>query len=277
MEPVKVLPTDARVPGFVIRDKAVDYDREILAIMGEGYRVGSWHFRPPSLGVWSLWEIIDSPIIKGDPDACLGDFWRLLWINDLRQSAVRYVADWVAGGKPALPKAEGMAGWKKACEMDRAVIRYAMDSIPAGVLSLDGMAAIRGQVELCYSGYEMLPGGGGCNRKYLFAGEAYGAVCSHSVAAHEELIWNTPMCLLGHVAAHNAVVNGVKGVGRPKDREDTKLQIRLANEAEARGELHQWQRDYPDTFPPSPTQCKFPGLLAEFEAILKAKGKKAHG
>ena len=267
------MPKDARVPAYVIADKQVDYDREILAILGHGYRVGKWQFAPPSLGVWSLWEIIDSPCIKGDDSATFGDYWRVLWINATRKGAVQYIAEWLQNGKPGVPHGKGVAAWKSASEMDRQVIRWVNACLPAKAMAPEGIAAIDLQIQLCSTGYEMIPGGGKASRKYLFAGEAYGAICSNDIAEYERLVWDTPMCLFGHVSAHKAACNGAS-VGRPKDPVDRKRQIAEANEREARGELHQWQREYPDAFPPSPTQCKFPSLLQEFEQLLSRQKTK---
>lgn len=259
----------ARVPGFAIADKAIDYDREILSMLGHGVERDGWSFAPPSLGVWSLWEIIDSPIIKGDDSACIGDYWRLLWINHARRDAVKLVADWLDAGKPAPPQGDdGLVAWQKASEFDKAVIQWASKLESVDLMSAFG--EIKKQVELCFSGYEMIPSSGSGSGKYLFAGEAYGAVCMIDPAQYDRMIWDIPLVLLGHVTAQQAVRNGTK-CARPKDKADAKLQISLANEREARGELHSWQRDNPEAFQLSAVQLKFPALVEEFTNLLKAK------
>jgi hypothetical protein len=259
----------ARVPGFAVKDKEIDYDREILSILGHGVCRKGWTFAPPSLGVWSLWEIIDSPIIKGDANACIGDYWRLLFINHARRDAVSLVAGWIDAGKPNPPQGDdGLIAWKDATDLDRAVIKWASKMESVDLMSAFG--EVRRQVELCFSGYEMIPSAGNGSGKYLFAGEAYGHVCSADPADYDRLIWDVPLVLIGHVTAQNAVKNGCK-CARPKDKEDMKLQLALANEREARGELHQWQRDNPEAFQLSSVQLRFPALVEEFTALLKSQ------
>jgi hypothetical protein len=258
----------ATVPSAYIKDKEVNYEGEIFAILGEGCRVESFHFRPPSLGVWALWEILDSPVIHGDENATSGDWLRLLWINDVRKDAVSKIAKWCGNGRPT---AYVDGDW---CELDEAVIRWA-SSQPFDILSDEGfLVDVAEQVALSHTGYETIPATGESSGQYLFAGEAFGSMIGQSLAHSDALIWETPMTLHGHVAARRAKANGEKGVGRPKDPEDIKLQLKLANEREARGELHEWQELEPLAFPLSSEQCKHPNLIARFEALCdKAKGK----
>jgi hypothetical protein len=254
----------AHVPSVYIKDKEVNYEREIFAILGEGFRVGSFHFRPPCLGVWALWEILDSPVIHGSDDALVGDYLRMLWINDVRQAAVPVLSRWCEAGKP---------GPNDTCELNESVIKWAND-LPSEVTDASCMFKVAEQLALCYTGYETIPSSGDASGQYLFAGESFGAICASGVEHAETMIWHTPMTLHGHVTASRANAAGAKGVGRPKDPDDIKLQLKLANEREARGELHEWQEKQPLAFPLSAEQCKHPNLVARFESLCeKAKGK----
>jgi hypothetical protein len=270
----------ACIPPAYCKDKAVDYDREIFSILGNGYRSGCFHFAPPSLGVWSLWEIIDSPLIKDYSTASVGDFFRLCYINHARREAVALVSQWVDDGKPGLPDGHGIGAWRSACSLDRAAIKYSR-TIPRDVMTDAGQAQIIKQIDLCGSGYDMFPSNGEApSRHYLFAGEAYGSICYHDIVNHDRLIWDVPMSLVGHVAAHSAIVNGAKGICRPKDKQDILLQFKMANERENRGELHPWQIERPlecdgTVHGLSRIQKNHPQCVAQWETLLsEAKAKK---
>jgi len=252
----------AEVPSVYIKDKPVDYEGEILAMLGEGVRVGDFHFRPPSLGVWALWEVLDSPIIHGSDDATTGDYLRLLWVNHTRSHAVKTVAEWVREGKP--PVGEN-------CKLDEVVMSWSERHVSVDVINGEGMDLIIAQLPLCYTGYETLPKSEGTTGPWLFAGEAFGAICAQSPADHHCLIWDVPMTLHGHATAHRAACNGAKGIARPKDEEDIKEQLMLANKREKNGELHPWQIDEPIAFPLSAVQCEFPATVARYEELVKAK------
>lgn len=252
----------AQVPTACVKDKPVNYEGEILAMLGEGVRVGGYHFRPPSLGVWALWEILDSPIIHSSEDATMGDYLRLLWVNAVRRDAVPVISEWVAVEKPKVGT---------FCVLDDIVEEWAKVYLVDEVLGEDVRNEIISQLPLCYTGYETMPSTGGSAGMWLFAGEAFGAICSESPAQCDTLIWDTPMTLHGHMTAHRAACNGVKGVGRPKDEEDIKEQLKLANEREMKGKLHPWQIEDPVAFPLTAKQCEFPATVMKYETLLKGK------
>ena len=262
----------AHVPEVYVKDKAVNYEREIFAIMGEGVRVGGWHFRPPSLGVWALWEILDSPIIKGE-DATQGDYLRMLWVNDVRRDAVEEVALWVDVGKPKPGE---------FCELDIAVLAWAEDvQLPEEALTDAVRDEVLEQMPLCFTGYETIPGknDGGTTGPWLFAGESFGAICGTDAAAADRLIWDTPMTLHGHVTANRAACAGAKGIARPKDEEHVKAMLAESNEREKRGELHPWQIKDPVGCVGTPLalsaeQGKHPECLEKFERLLAAAKDK---
>jgi hypothetical protein len=260
----------AEIPTAYVKDKPVDYESEIFALLGEGVRVGDYHFAPPSLGVWALWELLDSPIIHGSEDASYGDFLRLLWVNTVRRAAVPHVREWVDVGKPKVGE------WSA---MDTEVASWAALTLPDEA-TLDELARLEiiAQIPLCYTGYETIPSTGESTGEWLFAGEAFGAICSQSPAEFDTLIWDVPMTLNGHITAYRAKFNGTKGVSRPKDPEDIVLQLELANEREAKGELHPWQEIDPlnPVFGLTAKQCEFPATVARFEALMKQAKKKAN-
>ena len=256
----------AEVPTAYVKDKVVDYEGEIFAMLGEGVRIGDYHFRPPSLGVWALWEIIDSPIIHGEEDATIGDFLRLLWINHARRDAVPVVREWLEVGKPKVGE------W---CLMDNEVNQWGGATLPNEITDDVVRLEIIHQIPLCYTGYETIPSMGEAPNQWLFAGEAFGAICAQNTAEYDTLIWEVPMTLHGHITAFRAKQNGTKGIGRPKDEEDIKLQLKLANEREKEGKLHPWQEIDPLAFGLSAEQCKHPQLVSRFEGLIKQAKKDA--
>jgi hypothetical protein len=259
------------VPVRCVKDKHVDYDREIFCLLGHGVQIKDWHFQPPSLGVWALWEIVDNAIIHGDPAATMGDLWRLLWINDARRDAVPVVAQWVADGKPGIGtslKTQHMLDIKAGYHRDKV--------LPSGILNPDVQASIYACIALSMSGYEMIPGGASTS-EYLFGGEMFGYVCRTSITNADEVIWDVPMTLLGHVAANQAQYDGAKGIGRPKDLDDLKIQMESARERERTGKLHPWQKAEPEYYPLTPEQSNFPKCVAAWERAYKKTHRSKRG
>ena len=112
---------------------------------------------------------------------------------------------------------------------------------------------------------------------YLFGAETIAAVSMVSGVLnipYTEVIWNVPLCLVGHIAACEAKRNGVKSVTRPKDDADVRLQLKLANERESKGELHPWQTFEPENYPLLAKQIKArPEIEKEYFSLLEARLK----
>jgi hypothetical protein len=265
----------ASVPDICIKDKPVDYDREILSILGHGYKVGDYHFRPPSLGVWSLWEILDSPVIKDIENATLGDYWLFLYVNHARKDCVDHIAEWLDAGKPNINED---IPFIQRCRLHREVFKFA-NKLPS--VTVDFLAGVHKQLSICFQGFEMLPDSGPSlhNVYYIYAGEAYGSLFATNSGNADTLIWEYPISLIGHIYAAKYSQASGKGISRPKDKEDMQKVFTEADEREAKGELHDWQIKAPLAFPLSPVQCQFPELIKQYqqlkdEALEKITGTK---
>ena len=108
-----------------------------------------------------------------------------------------------------------------------------------------------------------------------FAGGVLAPACRFLGVSFEDILWRTPLCVVGHaVAQHDASV-GVKGIERPPD---TAVLDRMMEEAEARerrGELHPWQPLDPINYPLTPTQAEAnPDLIGQWQDIVEAWHKK---
>ena len=281
----------AHVPAQYIKYKKVDFDSEIFSCLNlpfyiGGYSLGIWHWlfkdcrplpleiNPPSIGVFALLEVIDSKFIKDGANSDAIDFIRALYISYYGRETALEVREWVQSGGKDKFKFEDKSTW---LPWDFKLSLFS-DKIHAEKISVEEIVNFRAfLIENTFNGYEMIPDSGqGTYLPYLFGAETLASVsmlAGKLNIPYEDVIWNVPLCLCGHIAACEAKRNGVKGVERPKDKEDIKLQFKLANEREARGELHPWQIAEPDNanFALSEKQIQArPEIKKEFTAILKA-------
>jgi len=108
-----------------------------------------------------------------------------------------------------------------------------------------------------------------------FAGGVLAPACRFLGVSFEDILWLTPLCVVGHaVAQHDASV-GVKGIERPPD---TAVLDRMMEEAEARerrGELHPWQPLDPINYPLTPTQAEANhDLIGQWQDIVEEWHRK---
>jgi len=265
------------VPGKYIAIADYRGDEEIFASLGVPLRVDEQEIRPPSLGVWSLLESFACPFVDKffeqlETGLNLEHCFRALYINEYREECAADVYDWRNAQAVAEFDAENQETWT---DWDRQVIAYA-DGLQFDTKDPLKWAKIRLFFDLSFNGYSMIPpsGGGG---KFMFGAESMGSVIAAmgSSIPPYELIWNTPMCLLGHIAASTAKQNGAKGVARPKDPADIRKQLILASAREYKGELHPWQIEEPLSRRLTAIQSEHPKLVEEFEKLRAEAAKKA--
>jgi len=286
----------AEVPARFIKNKKIDFDSEIFSCLNlpftvAGYDGGLFYrifknckplpleIQPPSIGVFSLLEVIDSLFIKDFSNSDAMDFCRALYISYYRKDAALEVKEWVQSGGKSRFKADDVKTW---LFWDFKIAKFA-EKIHAERLTLKDLIAFRNFLTVdTFSGYEMIPNmGGGAWMPYLFGAETIAGVAMVSEKLnirYDDVIWDVPLCLIGHIAACETRRNGVKGVTRPKDEDDIRLQLKLANEREAKGELHPWQISRPDIYPLTAKQEKArPEIKKEyadaFKSFLKEKEK----
>lgn len=267
----------AQVPAHYIKFKQIDYDAEIFAALSVPFVLAGLELAPPSIGVMSLLEVVDNPIFNEPQDATAFDFYRALFIASDGRKAAPLVRDWtLQGGKEKFnpEKKDTWLSW------DREIEKFS-DDHPVKEAS-DIFRFREFLIANTFNGYEMIPDT--CpsgHMPYVFGAETIAAtlrMCAGLGMSKDQIIWDMPLCVVGHMAACEARKNGVKGVSRPKDEGDIKKQLADANERESKGELHPWQIKEPDMYGLQESQIKArPEVKTEYNAILKAclKAKRA--
>jgi hypothetical protein len=265
----------AVVPGRYIKAAEYNGDAEIFACMDVPLVIDNQEIRPPSLGVWSLLETFASPFVANfGAGLDLIHAYRALYINEHRQDIAADVQQWRFEFDDAAFDIEDPATWTS---FDTNVLEYAQ-SLKFDMANHNNWWAIRMFFELSFNGYSMIPpsGGGG---KFIYGAESMGstiaAIGQSLNIPFKELLWQTPMIIIGHTAAGLARMNGVTGVSRPKCREDIRKQLLLATAREYKGELHPWQIESPLTSRLTGIQSQSETLKAEFEQLRAKAAKKA--
>jgi hypothetical protein len=263
----------AMVPAHHVKWKTVDYDGEIFACLGVPCVIAKHSFKPPSIGVFSLLEVIDSKIVNDFQHFSLMDFYRAAYILIHRQESAEDVREWKRD--KGAERFEGQpSDWHP---FDKKVYAYFKDT----EFTVSDMINFRSfLLDNTFAGYEMIPNS--CpsgNRPYIFGADTLAsivrALLGSGIPIVGGVIWDLPLCIIGFISAARAAENGVKGVGRPKDLDDIKLQLKQANERESKGELHPWQIEEPHIYRPSEIQEKAnPDIKRLHNDALKAYLKK---
>jgi hypothetical protein len=266
------------VPGDFIKQEEYHGDAEIFACLNVPMIIGDYEVRPPSLGVWSLLETFACPFVNQfgtgiDMIHC----YRALYINEFREDCALDVYRWREQNAEDNFIIDDEETWT---DFDVKVLTF-VESITAAGFDISEPTnwwKIRMYFNLSFNGHSMIPpaGGGG---KFIFGAESMASVISGvgrniNVPA-KELLWNTPLILIGHIMAAEARNGGVKGVCRPKDKQDIRKQLILATAREYRGELHPWQIMEPLKRCLTPIQKTNEKLVKEFEILRAETAKKA--
>jgi hypothetical protein len=177
----------------------------------------------------AMLEIMDNSLLKMlfsqdesiEPES--KDLHAVFYLNHHRHEALEDVREWFRGIKEPLEKKIKRFG-KKHKIVD-GYSRYVIDMI-----------------ERAHSGFRMIPsqGGGGCAMLYGTEAQTYIAyVCASALNInHHEVIWETPLTLIGHTLALKAAENGVKNVERPDDVEQLNAFKAICEECDDNHELY---------------------------------------
>jgi len=257
----------AEVPAAYIADLPVDWRAELAACLRVGTRVAGAVVPAPTLGAMALLEWIDSRAVARPWEADHLDCLRALYILASGRGAAD-VAMQAGGPGCSLARFGDRAAY---CRLDWAALEW-------GAERTDGRLVGAGELlplfDAAFAGWRTIPPSGGGGGEYLFGPESIARVlliCAPLNLTAAALLWETPLCLLGHLAAAVAESNGTKGVARPKDPADVKRQLAASAERERTGEIHPWQRDHPDRYGPSAEQLKArPAIQAELHALHMA-------
>lgn len=220
--------TPVLVPASAIANKPVDFVAEIFSSLDVPFPVGRITLLPPVLGCFALLEMINSEFFRNPLGCSFLELGRALAIFRHRREAAGWVRAFVDDRPEELDAAARRAlrdGGGDLIERRREVISFLLDAP--------------------WTGFEMIPGAERSATQFLFDGVMIGsaALLGGKTGGLPPLaaIWETPLTLLGHLAAANARANGVEGVGRPKDPDDIRRQLKLARERAERGEPQPWQ------------------------------------
>ena len=216
------------IPGVVAVEAAqcrkadIDYVAEMISFLGIERRFHSIVLAPPTLGVFALWELVDSQFFR-DPWGCeFNELARAVWICKEREHAAHAVERFVYLDDPCL-----------------------LDEGADQIIRSGGEELISNLAELVtflhsspWEGFRMIPPGQEDEPSpFIFDGEKLGNLCAMAAEAGLspfETLWRTPMTQLGHLAAAIAKRAGTKGVERPYDESDI---IRLLEAAKHKEDL----------------------------------------
>jgi hypothetical protein len=246
------------VPGSLIRNAYVDYEGEIFAITGTPLTIGKQKVKAPSLGVWSILECFECPFVDKYPDCSYMDVYRALYVNEYRNghpwkwwrpNAAEEVREWIEDDGMLDVDPEDRSTWKK---WDHKVFKYAsrLKFADAGEGGGGGSA--------CWFGAETVAG-------------TIAAIGEITNLKPDEILWTTPMALLGHVAAQKVKQNNPKaGVARPKDRQHMKQLFEECIERAKKGQYHPWQKEDPTGYALDPLQGYLhPSLKKDYKRLQK--------
>jgi len=263
-------PFPVEVPGPYIKDKDIDYDLEIYAAMGASLPVGGFLVRSPSLGVFSLLETYESPFIAHPEKCSVLEFWRVLYINEFREKCLQDVMEWAPSGKEGLVKADNQDTWQT---FDWAVFDWGkeIDMVHEEFMS-EAFSKVCQWFNMSFEGFDMVPSAGGSSSSYWFGADSIGSLVATTGMSLEKVLWEMPMCSVGHVVASICKQNGNNNVARKKDPEDVKLKCDEARERILNGEMHPWQLKDPENWPLTSRQAEYnPKLIDQWEALVKEK------
>lgn len=231
------IPVD--VPVRYVKSKDIDSDLETRACLAMPFYVDGYEIRPPSFGVWSLLELINSKFVIDFMSCTFHGCTQALYLNHFRRDALDDVNGYCRDSDSDKVRLE--------TEFDRKVRKWAKKI--TWIEDPQSWMEVREWFAYSWNGYDMFPKTGGGTDFSWYGGVSLGgmisAIGSEFGVRYDELIWDIPLCLIGHSIAQKAAQNGHKHIGRPYDEDDIKLQLELAQKRELRGELHPWQIDDP--------------------------------
>ena len=258
-----------RIPASLVPRAPVDYDAESRQILGQDL-VLSDGFRIPPLTPARLiaLELVSSAFFL-HPESCAWiDAAAAIVLATCKRSLVAELTrpdgapDTESRGVSAFPALDRTArAWLDA---HREALEHDYAQICAWLLVVP------------FYGFSMRPGRPGGSAKYFFFdGEFVGAVIAPAAkllaTPVEFVLWETPLCTVGHAIAQQDASLGVNGVVRPPD---IAALDRMTAEAEARekaGQLHFWQYMDPVNYPLTDAQANAnPALVPLFAQIREA-------
>jgi len=268
----QILNIPADVPQSFVKDRETNFLWEKMQCVNMPLIIDNYTIRPPSIGVWTMLEIMDTRAFVLDyENLTVHELARVLYVNEYRQAAINDVNAWLQEDAGAKERGE--------TELDAKALEWA-ETFPFA--SVEAVIEVRKWFDVSWSGWAMFKGSGSSSEADYFgavriAGSA--AACGSALnLTPNELLWEVSVCLVGHTAAQIAVQNGNKHIGRPKD-EDDMIRVRAETKVMiAHGELLPWQKMDPCGYHLSEDQIKYGGvkLAQEYAILQKEHNKEPH-
>jgi hypothetical protein len=227
----------ATIPDRFIREKEIDFESEILSCYGVGIETHGIYLPPLTLGVMSMLELLDNKVLKGE-ESTIFDYAVIFYLIKKKQKALPLVAKYVRG-------------FKRPLELR---VRLFMIFNKISILS---MPRIKELIDTAFTGFDMLPRGGSAS-SFVYGADTIAGItftcCDKLNKSSDEVVWNTPLTLIGHITAVNAQSNGIKGVARRKDDDHLKYLFTKCKEWDEQKKLYPWQWLEPDVYHLEPYQ-----------------------
>jgi len=258
------------IPYKYVKRVQCDWDLESRTAFGLPYNLPGLDVRSPSLGVWSCMEWIDSPFPFSFSTCTLLDVAKVLYINEFRRQAATEILKYLQESTSDKERNETEFDVKVTEWVDQ----FSWKENPLGY------APIHTFFGYCWNGFGMLPpskgGGDFATFGAVRAGVMISSVGKEMGVTWDELLWDTPLCLIGHVFTQKAGSEGVKHIARPYDMEHLKELEQDAIDRILAGRLLLWQEQEPlhTTWAClDDVQKKYGGvkLEKEFERLKKLK------
>lgn len=216
-----------KIPAWWMRQRPFSEWMEEMQVAGLPLAAGRLYLPPPTLGIFPLLELSSNAFFRDPRSANIADAARAVALLRWGREAVRAVSALIEDRPDEL------------------------DTLARDILRADGAALVehydniaRWICEVPFYGFEMIPKGKDrAEEAFLFGGPPQAAVLASARDfgyGPDEALWDVPLCRLGHLSAAQAVKNEVKGVARPDDHADIRLQLKLARERAERGEPQPW-------------------------------------
>jgi len=287
LPPIEEIP--ATVPADYIEHEYVDKDLETFACLDGSLLVDGYSMRAPSLGVFSILEAFDCKAIGDPQNAGLEDFVRVLYVNHHRETCVNQVQQWITEKGAEYVRGSLPQDTKEWHEFDKKVIVWGEKECffgrktgetdeQLGKRIASNIEQVSKWMDVCFTGFKMMPPGAS-GGTHLFGATAISGIvagigkCLN--VSYTEVLWDTPITLIGHTVAQTARSNGMEGIARPKDKDDIKAKLQMAKQTQRDGKLLPWQIDDPLNHRLSDFQkAYFPKLEKELERLQEQARKK---
>lgn len=252
------------VPRHYVPLAQVDYDGEVRALMGCGLFIDDFEIKPPTLGTFSLFELVENDFFV-NPTKC----------NVLEMFIAVYIVNHGTKCKHLCNKRQKY----HLLELAMAHIGDNADALIKNAANIFNFIAVQP-----FTGFDLMPRSGGKNSKaFIFDAEYIATVlsyvCMTSNNTPDYVLWQMPMTMAGHIYAARSKYEGIKNIGRKDDAQVLDQIMRESMDRELRGELHPWQVNDPlnPLYQLSKEQVNArPAVIDEFEA-LKAEALKKLG